>query len=323
MKKFLSIFFISLFILTGCNKQSIDTLTEVTENFEKLNNYNIKIKFNMNDDSQNIKKILEGIIDEKNKISYFSFKSIDVDDEYITESYFDYKNELIYYTEEGKWISSSINDMLINIFDKGLLDIISKSDSVKKNNNYEIKLPFNKIYIFLGITYDYLDDYKDSEKQVTLNISIDKKTSNYSKIEIDLKDLFTEDNITTCTYTIEFSKYDEIDKIDIPTSIIENAIDGAEQSLLSIAETSAYALRKTVQFEYYGMLLDGEVINSDIVYKCTKDGCFSSGKKLELETSPSSGFITIKPDGTLIFSGIVINGYNCDIPNEGEVNCKK
>lgn len=318
MKKLIIFLFVNLLILTGCqNKVQKNELVLGKEKFDELNNYNLQIEFNMISDTKNIKETSYGIIDARNKIKRFTIEG----NKDFKEIYFDYNNNLVYHNDNNMWTTSSISDISFTIFDEGLLDIISKTDSVKKGNSYKIKLPFNKIYPFLDMCYDYLDKYKDSKTEIVINISIDKKTSNYSKIEIDLNNLFEKDSkITNCTYIFNFSKYNENDKIIIPN--IENVSEPINTALIKTTENIAYSLRETVKLEYMSMLLEAQIDN-DIIYNCTKDGCISAGKKLELSSPPSSGLIIIKPDGTLSFSGIVINGYSCDIPNNGEINCKK
>ena len=52
-------------------------------------------------------------------------------------------------------------------------------------------------------------------------------------------------------------------------------------------------------------------------------GCSTENETLDLYgNSPTSGTITINEDGTIEFKGIVIDGYNCEIPDSGEAICK-
>lgn len=105
--------------------------------------------------------------------------------------------------------------------------------------------------------------------------------------------------------------------VPIVLNIIENARKGSAQS-------SANGVRKAAQLYYSSSLIE-DVNASDTTFTCDGNNCTNNhGKVLSIDgTIPTSGSIEIKADGKLIFSNIIINGYNCIIPENGNSTCTK
>ena len=109
----------------------------------------------------------------------------------------------------------------------------------------------------------------------------------------------------------------------IATPIVMNLISKARKSA---AEDSAYGMVKAAESYYAGTLLEtsGNGISSDLKFSCTKDGCkIDEDKELTFNgTKPSSGTITIKPDGKVQIKDLVINNYKCNYKeNSTEIEC--
>ena len=109
----------------------------------------------------------------------------------------------------------------------------------------------------------------------------------------------------------------------IATPIVMNLISKARKSA---AEDSAYGMVKSAENYYAGTLLEtsGNGISSDLEFLCTKDGCkIDEDKELTFNgTKPSSGTITIKPDGKVQIKDLVINNYKCNYKeNSTEIEC--
>ena len=112
----------------------------------------------------------------------------------------------------------------------------------------------------------------------------------------------------------------------IATPIVLNLISKARRGA---AEDSGYGLRKAAQLYYTESLL-GATSFTQISFKCngtncTQDPAPSSGtaKVLDVDgTVPDQGTITINSDGTITAVDIKIGGFQCNIPNTGNVSCE-
>ena len=84
----------------------------------------------------------------------------------------------------------------------------------------------------------------------------------------------------------------------------------------SAAEDSAYGMVNSAENYYAQTLLEtsGNGISSDLIFPCTKDGCkIDEDKELTFNgTKPSSGTITIKTDGKVEITDLIINNYICN-----------
>lgn len=113
----------------------------------------------------------------------------------------------------------------------------------------------------------------------------------------------------------------------IATPIILNLIEKARKGA---AQDSANGVRKAAQLYYSSNLIDN-FDGNDIIFECNGSECVSNKKdsdgkfiKLDIDgTIPTNGKIEIKSDGKMIFSNIIINGYSCEIPENGNSVCTK
>ena len=113
-------------------------------------------------------------------------------------------------------------------------------------------------------------------------------------------------------------------KEDTPsiTDVTKEVLDEVEKAKIGAAETTADGVKREVQTYYYSVLLENGTFNKTI-FTCSDYGCSTENETLDLTgTGPTSGTITINADGTIEFKDIVINGYNCEIPNSGASTCK-
>ena len=111
----------------------------------------------------------------------------------------------------------------------------------------------------------------------------------------------------------------------IATPIVLNLIEKARKGA---TQDSAYGVRKAAQLYYQKSLIDSpNGLSSDVTVS------FNNGvvtltngvedNNFELDgTKPSSGSITITKDGE-VYGTIIINGYTCEVPNAGKVDCTK
>ena len=109
----------------------------------------------------------------------------------------------------------------------------------------------------------------------------------------------------------------------IAVPIVMNLISKARKSA---AEDSAYGMVKAAETYYAGTLLEtsGNGISYDLIFSCTKDGFkIDEDKELTFNGSkPSSGKITIKTDGKVQITDLIINNYTCNYKeNSTEIEC--
>ena len=117
----------------------------------------------------------------------------------------------------------------------------------------------------------------------------------------------------------------------IATPIVLNLINRARKGA---ATDAAYGVRKEAQLLYSTALMEhptsfnkievtfsGGVATTSYYQTATSDPVVDD-LKFELDgTKPSSGTITINGNGTITYENISINGYSCNIPEDGEVTC--
>ena len=105
----------------------------------------------------------------------------------------------------------------------------------------------------------------------------------------------------------------------------EDVSEEIEKERIQTAEDIAYGVKKSAQLYYTESLIYSPSGFADITFTCSeKNGCVSGNEKLIIDgTVPTAGTITIAADGKITTKGIVINGYNCNIPSEGSATCKK
>ncbi len=102
----------------------------------------------------------------------------------------------------------------------------------------------------------------------------------------------------------------------------QKVLDEIEIAKKNTAARNAEGVRDTVKTYYFSLLLENGSFGK-MVFTCNEYGCSTENETLDLYgNSPTSGTITINEDGTIEFKGIVIDGYNCEIPDSGEAICK-
>lgn len=108
----------------------------------------------------------------------------------------------------------------------------------------------------------------------------------------------------------------------IATPIVLNLIEKARKGA---AQDSAYGVRKSAQLYYQTSLIDSPSgLTENIVFNCNGISCTDGNNKLDIDgTIPKNGEIEIKPNGEIIYSDIIINGYSCKIENSGVIECTK
>ena len=110
----------------------------------------------------------------------------------------------------------------------------------------------------------------------------------------------------------------------IATPIVMNLINKARKSA---AEDSAYGIIKAAETHYAGTLLE-DLNFKGATFTCESNMCSyknDENETVELEfngTKPSSGTITIKPDGKVQITNLIINNYKCNYKeNSTEIEC--
>ena len=231
--------------LTGCGKKENDS--EIIDNARKkmnaLSSYAMTMDISMGIKSggfeMNMPFTIAAKLDNVSKNAKMDI-AIEVFGMSIeTESYVDASGEqTITYTKEvmeDAWTKSYSENT------GGLQDFASITENStkiekKKSNDktlayYQITISKDKMQTLLNESMNAMDstDAYVIEKDVVVDIYIDKKTNYITKMEMNLLDVMTIDDedaeLTEFKMSITFSQFDEIGTITIPAEVIENAVE--------------------------------------------------------------------------------------------------
>lgn len=249
---------VSMVALTGCGKKNEltpeETLKKAQDAMKTVDNYKmdmvVSIGFNGQGASMNIDMNLNGIVDEKNGKTKMTMSTNLLGQNINKEMYTDTKTEegkIISYTkqEDNTWIKSvSDNEEASANVTKAMQEIISSGNNVKKVKadskdvyTYEITIPVEKFVNLMNMTENDSMSAIDKENlkgDITLKVSIDKSTNQFTKFYMDMKEILsssmdvTEEikiEISKAEFIINFSDYNKVGDITIPSDVIENAKD--------------------------------------------------------------------------------------------------
>ena len=247
---------VSMVALTGCGKKNSlspeEVMKKARENAMSAENYKMKMDFSVGVKSSGMSMEIgigvDGVIDVKNEMTKMNMTAKIFGMEVESEMYTDSKSE------DGKVITYTLNDdeWTKTVEDateeneeasKKLFDILSEDnkikelDSDKENYNYEITIDSDTLKELMSVVADDVieTDVESIKGDMVLKISIDKDTYNYSKISMDMKEILqsamaedtdSEDvEISKAEFIIEFSDFNKAGKVEIPSDVIENAVE--------------------------------------------------------------------------------------------------
>ena len=244
--------------LTGCGKKETispeDAIKKAQNTMKTVDNYKMDMSVDAAIKAQGmsleINFSLNGTIDEKNGKAKMTITANALGMDINTEMYTDTKSEegkSITYTkqEDGTWsksvserteVNADVSDAMLEIINSGSNVKAVKADS-KDVNTYEITIPAEKLASLMDMagTNDVTSiDTSSLKGNVVLRVSIDKKTNNFTKLYMDMKDLLSstmsenEDikvEISKAEFTINFSDYNKAGDVTIPADVTENATE--------------------------------------------------------------------------------------------------
>ena len=210
MKKIL-IFLFFILLVTGCDKTDVKT---ASNNMNKLKSFEFEVNINLKHNlvgnevlnTINYKGQYNKIFSFEKKQTFFGV--FNKQQMYIKDSYkyFDYDDN--WYKEE---IESKLN-----------FDIFKKIKSVEINNNLYTVI-FDEKY-FEQLTSLFLKDASFDKEQtkiiLTINNKLIEKINIIAPINYDSRDY-------DCEIIVDFKRYNELEKINIPSNIISDSLDYA------------------------------------------------------------------------------------------------
>lgn len=265
MKKFkylMTALLVSLVAVTGCSKKNSlspsEAVSKAAEGMQKADSYKMNIDmgigFSMGDSlSFDTNVTGDSIADIKNGLTYVTMKINLLGEDVTTEIYTDTKSEegkVITYTkssEDDEWSKAEASYSDDNADQtKAFFTNLKKNKNIKElksdkdNYNYEITITsddFKELTSMLGETSDELDLTSAIKGDLKINVSIDKKTGNYSKLSIDMKDLLKNSmgdtegvKVSKAEFVITISDYNSAAKITIP----DDALNAKTNSIIDL-----------------------------------------------------------------------------------------
>ncbi len=258
LKYLVAALFIGAVTLTGCGKKETispeDAIKKAQNAMKTVDNYKMDMSIDAGIKAQGmsleVNFSLNGTIDEKNGKAKMTMTANALGMDINTEMYTDTKSEKgknISYAkqEDGTWKKSVSDSTEVNAdVSNAMLEVINSGSNVKSVkadskdvNTYEITIPAEKLASLMDMagTNDVTSiDASSLKGNVVLRVSIDKKTNNFTKLYMDMKDLLSstmsenEDiklEISKAEFTINFSDYNKAGNVTIPSDVIENATE--------------------------------------------------------------------------------------------------
>ena len=258
LKYLVAALFIGAVTLTGCGKKETispeDTIKKAQNAMKTVDNYKMDMSIDAGIKAQGmsleVNFSLNGTIDEKNGKAKMTMTANALGMDINTEMYTDTKSEKgknISYAkqEDGTWKKSVSDSTEVNAdVSNAMLEVINSGSNVKSVkadsrdvNTYEITISAEKLASLMDMagTNDVTSiDASSLKGNVVLRVSIDKKTNNFTKLYMDMKDLLSsamsenEDiklEISKAEFTINFSDYNKAGNVTIPSDVIENATE--------------------------------------------------------------------------------------------------
>ena len=247
---------ISVLAITGCskkNKLSVEeTFKKAVDNVNSAENFKMNMAMNVGIKGEGLTMDMSIKLDSINDIKNgtnkmtMSMSVFGINKE--AEMYIDSKSEsgkVITYTKdtEGNW-SKTVEDANANDDTDASIEFLKNLDknngikqlkADKNNYNYEVTINAETLKSLMSqMNNEDTNDYADVLKgDMKLNVSIDKKTYNYSKISMDMTDMMKKSmgevqegvEVTKAEFIINFSDYNNAGTVTIPEDVINSAKD--------------------------------------------------------------------------------------------------
>lgn len=283
LKYLVAALFIGAVTLTGCGKKETispeDAIKKAQNAMKTVDNYKMDMSIDAGIKAQGmsleVNFSLNGTIDEKNGKAKMTMTANALGMDINTEMYTDTKSEKgknISYAkqEDGTWKKSVSDSTEVNAdVSNAMLEVINSGSNVKSVkadskdvNTYEITIPAEKLASLMDMagTNDVTSiDASSLKGNVVLRVSIDKKTNNFTKLYMDMKDLLSstmsenEDiklEISKAEFTINFSDYNKAGNVTIPSDVIENATEDDDDFNFNTTEFDENDYEKVLKCTY-------------------------------------------------------------------------
>ena len=245
LKYFMLTLLVGMVALTGCSKKNSmspsEAVKKAVNNMQTSENYKMNmamnLAFSMGENlSFDMKFSGDVVSDVKNGLVYTNMVVNMLGQDFTSETYSDTKSKegkIIVYaktSEDDEWVKSETDfsedtNKMMEFFNN-----IKELASDKNNYNYEItitKEDFKQLYSLMSET-ETLAIADNLGEDLKIIVSIDKKTGNYSKISIDMKDLIKKSmgdaegvKISKAEFVITVSDYNSANAISIPKEALE------------------------------------------------------------------------------------------------------
>lgn len=243
--KWLVALLVSVVALTGCGKteKAEDVINTAGQKMEDLSNYAMKIEMNIGVKASGLEMTVPMTIDAKIDVKSETVQ-MDMTIEMMgmkmsTEGYIQtedgktttYTKEMMgdTWTKEYSDDKTGFNDvaMIADNFTK----IEKKKSNDKSANCYKATISKDKMNSLLAaMGTDNMEGYS-IEKDVVIDVYVDKKSNYITKMVMDLKDVMKADEeveITAATITITFSDFDQVETVTIPEEVITSAVEESD-----------------------------------------------------------------------------------------------
>lgn len=243
--KWLVALLVSVVALTGCGKteNAADVMNKAGEKMKGLSNYAMKMEMEIGVKASGLEMTvpmtIDAKIDTKSETAKMNMSIEMMGMKISTEGYTQTEDgKTTTYTKEmmgDTWTKEYSDDktgydeftMIADTFSK----IEKKKSNDKSANCYKATISKEKMdSLFATMGNDSMEGYT-IEKDVVIDVYVDKKSNYITKMVMDLKDAMKvedEVEITAATITITFSDFDQVGTITIPEEVITSAVEEHE-----------------------------------------------------------------------------------------------
>ncbi len=229
-------------LVTGCGKSPQEILSDASEKMTTLDNYHMVMDTNMEMSIQgsilNINVDADSDVDLKNGTVHMNMTTSFFGEESSSESYTLAQNDqnITYTLQEDEWYKQE--SAVEEEFNFNILKEASNIEELE-DNTYKISLTEEQVREILNNSLDENSGIDDAVID-TENLSVEVTVGDgyVTKIVLIMPITLTSEGTMVdvdCTMAMEFSQFNEVGNVTIPSDIIENAID------FNVYETALYA----------------------------------------------------------------------------------
>lgn len=237
-----------LLVVTGCGKKNYDSIIdESRKKMEDLSNYSMKMEMNVGVKASGIEMTIPmtatAKLDNKAKTAQMEMTVSMFGMKVTTESYMDLsKEQAITYTKESlseawtkEYSENPINFQEFTTITENSSKIEKKKSDEKGTDHYAVTISKEKMQELMTASMDSMgtesEDFK-IEKDVVIDLYIDKKSGYMTKMAMDFADIIQLDEedgeITEFTMTLTFADFNTVGTVTIPEDVVANATEESD-----------------------------------------------------------------------------------------------